>query len=291
MRRRPMTRPLAVERDADLLEAEPVGVGTAADRDEHDIGLELGLVAARGRLERQRDAVLAALGAGHLGAELELEALIACSTRCNTLPVSRSMFGRMRSRNSTTVTLAPSRAPDRAQLEPDIAAADHDELLRHLGRATARRSRRRCASRRSSTPGSGDAFRAGGDDDRRRPRSPAPRRPRRRTATLPGAAMRAGALEPVDLVLAEQELDAAWSGRRPPCPCAPSSPAGRARRRRRLTPCAAKRVRRLLEFLRGLQQRLRRDAADIEAGAAERSRGFSTQAVFMPSCAARIAAT
>ena len=49
-------------------------------------------------------------------------------------------------------------------------------------------------------------------------------------------------------------------------------------------------LRRFLVEVRGLQQRLRGNAADIEAGAAEAPR-FSTQAVFSPSCAARIAAT
>ena len=51
----------------------------------------------------------------------------------------------------------------------------------------------------------------------------------------------------------------------------------------------------LLEVLGGLQQRLGRDAADVGAGAAERRLAVgvfhsSMQAVFRPSCAARIAA-
>ena len=43
--------------------------------------------------------------------------------------------------------------------------------------------------------------------------------------------------------------------------------------------------------LAGIEQRLARDAADVEAGAAERALLFSTQATFMPSWAARMAAT
>ncbi len=46
----------------------------------------------------------------------------------------------------------------------------------------------------------------------------------------------------------------------------------------------------LLELLGRLQQRLGGDAADIQARAAEVAR-FSTQAVFRPSCAARMAQT
>ena len=111
------------------------------------------------------------------------------------------------------------------------------------------------------------AFRAGGDDDR------------------PGfdlvlGAISAGdgnfprrgdtpeALEPVDLVLAEQELDAAGQGGYHPV---------LARHHRAevepdvadLDPVLGERVPGFGEFLRGLQQCLRRDAADVEAGAAE----------------------
>ena len=41
-----------VELDAGLLETEPIGVGPAADRDQHDIGLDRFGFAAGGRLER-----------------------------------------------------------------------------------------------------------------------------------------------------------------------------------------------------------------------------------------------
>ena len=46
----------------------------------------------------------------------------------------------------------------------------------------------------------------------------------------------------------------------------------------------------LVEFLGGLEQRLRGDAADVEAGSAKVLR-FSTTATLRPSCAARIAQT
>ena len=43
---------LAVPGHADLVEAEALRVGHAADRDQHDVGLERLGRAARGRLER-----------------------------------------------------------------------------------------------------------------------------------------------------------------------------------------------------------------------------------------------
>jgi hypothetical protein len=49
-------------------------------------------------------------------------------------------------------------------------------------------------------------------------------------------------------------------------------------------------VRGFLEQLGRVEQRLGRNAADVEAGAAKRL-AASAQAVFSPSCAARIAAT
>ena len=51
--------------------------------------------------------------------------------RWNCLPISPSRPGVMRSRNSTTSHLAAEPAPHRAQFEPDIAAADHQQALRH----------------------------------------------------------------------------------------------------------------------------------------------------------------
>ena len=46
-------------------------------------------------------------------------------------------------------------APHRAQLQPDDAGADHDQAASGTSAASARRWRRRSASRRPSTPGSG----------------------------------------------------------------------------------------------------------------------------------------
>ena len=56
--------------------AEAVGVGPAADRHEHDVGLDRLGRAARGGLDRQRRLLALDRDAGDLGRELELEALL-----------------------------------------------------------------------------------------------------------------------------------------------------------------------------------------------------------------------
>ena len=110
------------------------------------------------------------------------------------------------------------------------------------------------------------------------------------TTTRPGAAIRALPLSQVDLVLLEQELDALDVGGRPPRPCAPASAPGRASR-----PRSARRARRsgarasskfsldCSSALLGMQPMLRQ----VPPSVARRS----TQAVFRPSCAARMAQT
>ena len=87
-------------------------------------------------------------------------------------------------------------------------------------------------------------------------------------ADLAGRGDRAPALEPVDLVLLEQELDAlgvAVDGRLLVGLHLRQSTVGRRAVRPILAKCG---VRRVVE-LGGVQHRLRRDAADVEAGAAE----------------------
>ena len=97
-----------------LVEREPVGVGLAPDRHEHDVGLErLGRAARRG-LDGQRPPSALALGPGHLGRQPELEALL-LEDLVGFLATSASKPGRIWSRNSTTVTCAPSRR----QTEPN----------------------------------------------------------------------------------------------------------------------------------------------------------------------------
>ena len=201
------------------------------------------------------------------------------------------MPGVIRSRNSTTVTLAPSRAPDRAQLQADVAAR------RPPPGAPAPRSSSsapveetmRCSS--IATPGSGARLGAGGDQDVPGARARWPPPAFSSTATRPGPSRRAGALDRGHLVLAEQELDALGQLLDHLVLAGPASRRGRARPSATLMPCAFEAVARLGEQLGGMQQRLGRDAADVQAGAAERRRASRRRPTFMPSWAARIAAT
>ena len=98
-------------------------------------------------------------------------------------------------------------APDRAELEPDDAGADDQELLRHLveleraGRGDDHLlvDRRRRAGGVTSEPVAMTMFFV--STTWFEPSSAS-------TSTCPAAAMRAGAVEGVDLVLLEEELDA-----------------------------------------------------------------------------------
>ena len=161
-------------------------------------------------------------------------------------------------------------APDRAHLEPDIAAADHHQMRSAPWPAPARRSRRRSASRRSSTPGSGitsepvamTMFLASSVCS---PPPSASRRPCRRPAAAPapltiGRPCSCLNRNSMPLVRSSTTLSlrASIAGR------SSATPADLDAVRRQMR-------RRLLVELRGLQQRLRGDAADIEAGAAERA--------------------
>ena len=65
-----------VERDAGRLEVEAVEEGPAPGRNEHDVGLELLGGSSFRRLERQDDSGAGLFRRGHLGVELELEALL-----------------------------------------------------------------------------------------------------------------------------------------------------------------------------------------------------------------------
>ena len=158
-------------------------------------------------------------------------------------------------------------APDAAELEADHATADDDEMLRHLG------DRERAdvgehALLVELEKGQLDGHRAGRDDD-------VLRGVRRRGAVGAGdvdevaGAQRPAPLGPRDLVLPEQELDPL-------------------RVLRHDFVLALEHLREVdaqiadtdavlggvlaeeLDMLRGVQQRLGRDAADVDAGAAER---------------------
>ena len=176
----------------------------------------------------------------------------------------------MRSRNSTTVTSAPSRRQTEPSSRPMMPAPI---TTRRLGDLRQRQ-------------------RAGGIDDpllvdARRPAGGAGSEPvamtmflasrvvsdavRGRDLDLAGAGDAARALDPVDLVLLEQELDALGQGGRPLSSfcfiiC------GRLSLGVDVDAEAGEVLGRHLVQLRGVQQRLGRHAADVQAGAAQRRR-------------------
>ena len=173
----------------------------------------------------------------------------------------------MRSRNSITVTSAPSRRHTEPSSRPMMPAPT---TTRRLGTSASSSAPVEETIFFSSTvtPGSGitsepEAIRMffAASVSLTAPSSPSDRD----RARLLDAA---GALERGDLVLAEQEGDAL--GRRFDHLALALHELGEVERRRRhLDAVHGEIVARLLEQVRGLQQRLGRDAADIEAGAAE----------------------
>jgi hypothetical protein len=97
-----------VDLEAGGLQREPVGVGPAADGDQHDVRFDdLGL-AALGRFDRYDDAVALVLDTVTL---VPVRRSKPCFLKifADSLRTSPSMPGRIWSRYSTTVTLAPRR--------------------------------------------------------------------------------------------------------------------------------------------------------------------------------------
>ena len=259
-----------VGRDADALEAEALactggGRWRAARRRQPSVSAR----AAGDRLEGQLDALRRASRAGDLDAELELRCPAWSASAGSAWRSRRPCPGVMRSRYSTTVTSAPRRRQTEPSSRPMMPAPMTIRCFGTSGRARAPvESTIRFSS--ISTPGSGEGsepvamtmFLASSVGSA--PSSAL-------TTTLPGPAMRPKPLtqstlfflnrnsmplvRPVDdVVLLLQHLRQVELRPRRRC-------------RSRRSPCRAS----LVEF-RGVQQRLRRDAADIEAGAAERRR-------------------
>ena len=208
---------------------------------------------------------LPAAAPGDLGAELEGEALLAqdalhllghfaVQTRQDAVEIlDHRHFG-------------AQAAPDGRQFQPDDAAADHREALRHF-RQFKRAGGGHDALLVHLDAGDRDQFRTGGDDDVLGADNLGA------AITLDGDFALGGdaalALEPVDLVLLEQELDAGGvvfddlvlvghHGRQVQLD------------RAELDAMTREGVLGFLELLGTGQQRLGRDAADIEAGAAQR---------------------
>ena len=120
-----------------------------------------------------------------------------------SLRTSPSMPGRIWSRNSTHGDLGAEPPPDRAELEADDAATDHDQVPGHLRPVPARRSRIDDPLLVDLDTRQRGHRRAGGDDDILRAHGA--------VADLDrvGALEARVALQPLDLVLLEQEFDAA----------------------------------------------------------------------------------
>ena len=122
---------LPVQRDAHAVEAEAFRVGPAADRHQHHVHIERCGLTARDRLHGEPDALVGALGAGDLGAELEGELLAAQQAvhlRCDlAVHPGQDAVEELDHRD-----LGAEAAPDRAHFEADVTTADHGHTRRHL---------------------------------------------------------------------------------------------------------------------------------------------------------------
>src|SRR5579863_9394024 len=194
-----------VERDARFFQTETLGVGNAADRDQHDIGFDLFGSPARRRLNLRDERLARSIDAGDLGAKLEREALLLE----HTLKLSGDLAVHARQDAIEKLHhrhLRTEPVPHRAKLEPDHAGADDQQLARYLG------ERERAGRRHDALLVDLDALqprdiRAGGDDDvlgfhHLRLAVFA------RHLDFPGAEYPPLAADDVDLVLLHQELDA-----------------------------------------------------------------------------------
>ena len=119
---------MPVQHDTDHFEVEPCGVGPPADRDQHDIGRErlpLGAVELQGQL------VLPLVDRRDLGAEPEFY------SRSREQALQRRAELAVHGRDDVVERLdhgnfGAEPLPHRAELEPDIAAADDGEPTRHV---------------------------------------------------------------------------------------------------------------------------------------------------------------
>ena len=252
-----------VEGEAELAGAEPVRVRPPADRDQHDVGLGLGGAPLRG--ERHADAARRPRRAAGLGLEAEGQ----------PLPLERPLelrghaaihAGQDAVEDLDHGHLGAEPAPDRAELEPHGAGTDHQHPFGHplerqrLGGAHdalavegQASERRRLAAARDQDARGLERLLAVPAAQHDPPRAPEPGR----------------ALDPGDLVLLEQRSDALGE--------APDD-AVLARHHRtevelhpvHLDAVGAEPVARLVVEFARVEERLRGDAAHVEARAAQR---------------------
>ncbi len=195
-----------VERHADGLEAEPLGVGHATDGDQHHVGLHHHAVGAAGRCRLDRDLV-AGRGLGdarHLARELEAHALLGedALQRARHLGVGPRQDAVEELHHQD---LAAEPAPHGAELQADHAGADHQQPLGHL-RQHQRAGRGDHRALVDDDRGQFRRVRAGGDDDALA-LDPLLVAVVEGHADLAGAQDGGGAVQRVDLVLLEQEGD------------------------------------------------------------------------------------
>ena len=253
-----------VQRNAHLVQAQTVGIGPPSDGDQHDIGFDHGLVAARGGLDRDGQAGLLFLHARNLGGKLEGNALLGedALKRFGDFQVDsrRDAVEEFDHRHIAAQTF-----PDRTQFQSDHARADDQKPLGHL-------------FQRDGTGGGNDLLfvdghtrqrrdvGAGGDDDVLGGEAA-----QRAVLALYFHLTRSGDAGFADnrfgFVLAKKKLDALGE-------LAHHLVLLRHHRRQiefdlRLDADTGEIAMRFMEAFAGMQQRLGRDAADIEAGAAE----------------------
>ena len=257
-----------VQLQANLVEAEALGVGTTTDRHQDDVRFDLLGFATGGRFDRQGHARLADFGAGHLGAELIFEALL-----LEDLVGFLADFAVHAGQDLVEIFdhghLGAQALPHRTQFQTDDATADDDQMARNLVQfQRAGRIDDLAACIVHGHAGQRGDRRTGGDDDVLR----------RHLLAIHfdgvGAGEAGQALEPGHLVLLEQIFDAA--GQALDGIDALALHGGQVEAH--LVDLDAQLGERavggfVIEF-RGVQQRLRRDAADVEAGAAQRLAAF-----------------
>ena len=257
-----------VDLDADRLQPQTLGVGPPADGNQHHVHLQGLGVAALHRLDGQGDAGVGLRGAGDLARQLERQPLF--------LEGAQHLLGHLRVHAGEDLVeeldhrhLGAEPTPHRSELDADVAAADHHHRLRHLGQ-------RQRAGRADDPllvdvdPRQGRHVGAGGDQDVPGLQHPAVAAVGRRHRDLAGGGDRSRPDQVVDLVFLQQELD--------PLGEIADDPFLALHHRRQvdlqagdLDPVVGELLRRDRVVVRGLQQRLRRNAADVEAGAAERA--------------------
>ena len=275
-----------VERDACLLQAEAVGVGRAADRDQHHVGFDCLCRTACGGLDLRHQRLARCIDARDLGAELECKALLfekALKLLCDfAVHAGQDAIEKFHHRD-----LRAEAAPHRAKFQADHAGADDQKPARHLV------ERQRAGRRHDALFVDLEALElrdigAGGDHDVFRLNSLG-LAVGDRHFDLADAENFSGAADDVDLVLLHQELDA--------LDVAVDALLLEIHHRRQIEfggrdadAHFCERMSGFLEHFGGVQQAF--DGMQPTLRQVPPSVGFfSTTATFMPSCAARMAQT